>query len=844
MSGDEGSGRTSFARRLLKSPDPRRDTALRVNGAAALKNIPFVALTTLAAQAAEGAALSASPAFLIGVLARGGTERPARILLDDAEHIDEHSAAALSQLALSGLVRLICVTGRSPKLPPSLASISAQAAHVSLADIDLEDTTVLLNSFVQGKVNVSTADRFLRLSAANVLHLRELAFDAQAHDAFVARQGFTTIDPGWVPQQRHTTELLTARLRAQPASTREAVELLALTGPIVYGRASALVGAQVVERAHDAGLIDIISADDDSSPRQSRVQLGSSLHPELVLAALDRPTLRSRIAKIRDLLAHDDVHPNARVWLALHSSREGIVPTASEMCDDVQAAVRARQFPAAVVLSAQASALPDAPPALWLARSEALHEVGAVEEAQRVLAPLIEAGDPDARMRAAWIVFSAVGDADAALALVDPRDGDPAAVAAFRRHLVHLGRGAMEAIQRAADVADQSIDSSLRFRMYAQSLVERAYAGEPRAVLTEIADVFDSALWKDARPTERGDITHALFLAGQYDGVHETDLTALSERVDWDELAFDHAPFISARVGAALETGDAQSALKFALQVFPLLEQADPYLLAAVPSAYAATAAAMLGKKGPAADLLARFATLPSTAGHSLRGDIERVSLHAHLEVHGTAASQGAWQKMCAAARERGRLALEMRLWHDGWRLRLHDDVAAVSLSAQHVDGTLAGILRDYHAAFTGDGALEEGIVESLVERHRETGRVLYAAEVAARASDIARARGEAGRASRLLGMSADLANTLPEVNTPSLDRVRIDAALLTPREYDVCRRAAEGSSNIDIAEGLFLSARTVEGHLQRAYMKLGASDRRRLIPLRMAGDESFMHSD
>jgi DNA-binding CsgD family transcriptional regulator len=51
----------------------------------------------------------------------------------------------------------------------------------------------------------------------------------------------------------------------------------------------------------------------------------------------------------------------------------------------------------------------------------------------------------------------------------------------------------------------------------------------------------------------------------------------------------------------------------------------------------------------------------------------------------------------------------------------------------------------------------------------------------------------------------------------------------LTRRELDVARCAATGSSNAEIAAHLYLSPRTVEGHLQRTYQKLGVHTRVRL---------------
>jgi DNA-binding CsgD family transcriptional regulator len=51
----------------------------------------------------------------------------------------------------------------------------------------------------------------------------------------------------------------------------------------------------------------------------------------------------------------------------------------------------------------------------------------------------------------------------------------------------------------------------------------------------------------------------------------------------------------------------------------------------------------------------------------------------------------------------------------------------------------------------------------------------------------------------------------------------------LTRRELQVARCAATGSSSAEIAAHLYLSPRTVEGHLLRTYQKLGVHTRVRL---------------
>ena len=57
--------------------------------------------------------------------------------------------------------------------------------------------------------------------------------------------------------------------------------------------------------------------------------------------------------------------------------------------------------------------------------------------------------------------------------------------------------------------------------------------------------------------------------------------------------------------------------------------------------------------------------------------------------------------------------------------------------------------------------------------------------------------------------------------------------AALTPSERRIVDLAANGASNTEIAQALFVTVKTVEMHLGNAYRKLGISSRRQLAPLR-----------
>ena len=51
----------------------------------------------------------------------------------------------------------------------------------------------------------------------------------------------------------------------------------------------------------------------------------------------------------------------------------------------------------------------------------------------------------------------------------------------------------------------------------------------------------------------------------------------------------------------------------------------------------------------------------------------------------------------------------------------------------------------------------------------------------------------------------------------------------MSTREREIANLVAQGLSNREIADRLVVSARTVEGHIYRACIKLGLSDREEL---------------
>lgn len=77
----------------------------------------------------------------------------------------------------------------------------------------------------------------------------------------------------------------------------------------------------------------------------------------------------------------------------------------------------------------------------------------------------------------------------------------------------------------------------------------------------------------------------------------------------------------------------------------------------------------------------------------------------------------------------------------------------------------------------------------------------------------------------RLVAATRNLLDRSPNAPLPDTD-----LSVLSERELQVARAVADGKSNREVAEQLFISERTVKAHLGAAFEKLGVRDRVQLV--------------
>jgi DNA-binding CsgD family transcriptional regulator len=233
-----------------------------------------------------------------------------------------------------------------------------------------------------------------------------------------------------------------------------------------------------------------------------------------------------------------------------------------------------------------------------------------------------------------------------------------------------------------------------------------------------------------------------------------------------------------------------------------------------------ALALAMLGDAEAAAEALRERDALPAF------GFLEPEQ---HLADAWTAVASGhpreAAERFRAAARqaaETGHRTAESWLLHDLLRTCGTDTEDRLVALARQSDSALLAVRARHAAARRARDPIK---LSAAGEDFDTLGAELLAAEAVTAAVDAFRRLGDQRAATAASHRAAALARLCEGAQTAGL--VQTDAVVpLSDREREIAVLAAEGLASKEIAKRLFLSTRTVNNHLQRAYAKLGVTNR------------------
>ena len=169
-----------------------------------------------------------------------------------------------------------------------------------------------------------------------------------------------------------------------------------------------------------------------------------------------------------------------------------------------------------------------------------------------------------------------------------------------------------------------------------------------------------------------------------------------------------------------------------------------------------------------------------------------------------------------------------MAALHDAVRFGDRDSLPRVIEVASGVYGRLAPVIAAHAQALMDNDA---DAIYSAAKEFEEIGSLLSAADAAAQAAVAFEANNNRRGVTEAAAMADRLATTCGGIRTPALE-LAANPLPLSTREREIANLVAAGLSNRDIADRLVVSTRTVEGHIYRACVKMGVSDREGLVML------------
>jgi DNA-binding NarL/FixJ family response regulator len=753
---------------------------------------------------------------------RGDDRRRAVLAVDDAHLLDPVSAALLLHVAAHGVFVLLTVRSGEP-CPDAVRSLwkDGSARRVELSPLADSSIAALVEAGLDGPVEAAALHWVVKSSQGNPLYAHELLIGATEAGTLVPQDGIWRLQ-GHPQVSRSLRELIVERTSVLPEGRRAPLELLGLGEPLRLKELVELTTHDALLEAEAHGLIVMDTSDE--------LRLAHPLFGEVLsgaLGALRARSLRLRLAgklSERTPLAGDDALRIAR--LLMDAGEE--IPPGMRLT-----AARAANLAGDPGLGAELAALAidDAglSAAILLARAHTMRN--RLEEAEAVLAAVepLAPGHPEAfdyLVARVWTLYWGLYRREAMLALLAraadwlPEDAWRSRVARLHRSYASLSDGVGGPVESDLALADPTLSDRTRRAGLALQALRLLSSGDGDGA-SAVAERFRPPVpLRDTSDLAQLGVLGLVTLETGHDwsNVERYMGTALPDAVRGnDHDAAGLAAF--ALAGLHFMRGEYRTAARWHAEAEIHLAQQDTIRAIVQVRAYR-VGVALLSGEDPAAALerlheaLDGHDALPHQLPYILRAEgwaararSDRAAVKVLLAGADTLAESPlfAVQLLYEALRAGGRVAERLA------------DVAA-SCQAPLVSAYAA------HAAATGGADLL-----AVAAAFESIGARRYAMEAATQAATAFVREGRSDSARRAAARARELFAPGQGAEPPAIDGLDTSAIELSPREAQVAGLAARGLSNVEIADRLVLSVRTVEAHLYRAMQKLGIRDRRDL---------------
>jgi DNA-binding CsgD family transcriptional regulator len=837
MSGAAGVGKSRLAVEVAARAELRGWTSKRVVATRAAASIPFGAMVSLLPDDAGTQTPLALLAALRQRLQDGPDGQPQLLVIDDLPRLDVPSAALVHQVVTERLCAVLGTVRAGEAAPDAVAALldGDNAVRIDVPSLTGAEVSVLIEAALGGQCDANLTQVLMQLSSGNPLFVRELVRDGVAA-GWLAQTGNVWRIAGVPRAPARLIDVVGDRLAALGGPARAAMEVLAIAERLDVGHFDSLAEGDALEQLEIAGLAEI-----EQTGERMMVVLAHPMHGEAARAtipALRRRRIVERLADVLEASGMTDAGDPVRV--ARWRLESGGSADADLLARAARQAWMANDFALAEQLGRAARSAGAGFDAAFVV-AECLMLTGRHDEAEAAMAMLDHEVETDAELvqlasARANNLMQAPGGEDAAIAIleaaldevVDEPVGDTIRA---RLAVVHaLAPRPRQAIAAAEPVLHRPRSDQYFRATYATSLAQAMLGRVDEAVDTGVIGYihhrrFAQATRQLPESQHIGPVL-ALVAGGRLDeagvlateGHHRSVASADAE----SQATFAMLLGIVATQRGAVVTGVRSFREAAAINIDLNDDVGLRWSLGG-----AAMAGAMAGDRD---------------ASRAARDHLDRIETTGTLILELDLVERGrAWQELAAGDTTRAverlrsaadvaaatdQFAAETALRHDP--VRLGDTGAGPARLAELgtlVGGELVAIrVRHAEALASRDG---EGL-EAAAHAFGQIGHHVDAMIAARQAASAFRAAGWARPAARCDGMGDEAAARCEGASPPISTTVR-EVAELTRREREVATLASEGLANREIAERLFLSARTVENHLQHAYEKLGITNRSEL---------------
>jgi DNA-binding NarL/FixJ family response regulator len=835
ITGSAGVGKTRLAREAMALAEERGWAVRWVAGTLAAQSIPLGACVQWADRI-DGDPLQLVSNVIAKVTA-SPNGAPVLVVVDDARLLDDLSAFVLHQLVLRRAATVIATIRTGAPAPDAVTALwkDGHLQRLDLQPLSRGESDILLESALGGPVSTACAERMWRLTRGNVLFLHQLVNQEVQAGRLLSRDGQWR----WVGTMEVSSsliDLVDLRIGSTPEPVLEVIDLVAVAEPLELAHLAALADAAAIEDAEHRGLVTVSRTTPTTVAR-----LGHPLYGEVRRAQaghLRLKRLRGRIAQ--DMSDSDDsAGAPDPVRLALLWLESDLAPDHDLFTRAAQAALRRLDMALAQRLAEAAMAAGAGVDAELLC-GNTLTMLSRGAEAEAIFQSLTTRQLPGpacstaVNLRAVnllWVLGQPAQSRaviDAALAIVAGSGPKSRGFLAFRA--VQL---AVEAHPAEALKVCQPIDPA-------------ELAPLPAMVLAWAHTIALSDL---GRPLQATEIAHAAaaLAAASLDAANTAVILAvyhiealllgglLAEALAFAEQTYQQCAdvpgiaqtFAAAIRGmAALGNGDVSTATEYlgdAVAEFADREDGGWYHF----GIYYVEALARKGDLDEANEVLAK---------------VQRNRHPAHAYLESASLLAGAWVAAARGrtyqARDLAREAAEFACTHGQHAREVVCLQAAIQFGDQHTAARLAELTKLVDAprarlAARWAAALADHDGDALLAVSHDVGAMgdrIASADAAAHASRVFHQQNRRGPALTASGRAERLITVCGATTTAT--QVAAMPLPLTDREREIAILISQGLSNIEIAQALTLSVRTIEGHIYRACARVGTTTRTELARL------------